>query len=320
MYSCYKVLSDVDCPFSAHPLPVPEMSTLATSGLFTSQSAEQPGADADADPEDDGTMSDKRAEILTPAKGEQEREQEDAMVLEQNHNEQDGSELAKASAPVAASEPAPVASAEVSKRYATRRVLAAATVSPPPTAADSAIAATADYFVADNSPRVPLPLLGACLRQHIRFGDFVSGIQIGDQVEWLSVHGIWNQGIVTRFRFDGSILRHVKLHCAGSFAGDCVWIAVEDSRIAPPGTHVRPKGSGALGPRMRVACSDVDPEHSIVDSEIPHSPAQSHVAPEVAALPPKSGRGKAKARPRRPVATKEADAEATEAETSPIFL
>jgi len=98
----------------------------------------------------------------------------------------------------------------------------------------------------------PQPLLGACLEAHVRWGSFVSQLKKGSAVEMFSSHGMWAPAIVTGIRIDGNLLRQVKIQFSDSFPGDCEWICVEDCRLAPPRTHVRPAGSGKLGPRPRV--------------------------------------------------------------------
>ena len=133
----------------------------------------------------------------------------------------------------------------------------------------------------------PQPLLGACLEVHVPWGSFVNELKKGSAIEMFSMHGMWAPATVTDMRYDGNLLRQVKIQSSGSFAGDCEWICVEDCRLAPPHTHVRPMGSGKLGPRLRVSSAELDLEDAPATA--------TATATAVSATPArKSSQGKAK--------------------------
>ena len=91
-----------------------------------------------------------------------------------------------------------------------------------------------------------LPLLGACPRSHISYGDAVSRLQVGDYVDAMllcsEVEGVakkWTACIVQDIQADQNIMtRNVKVAPLGSLtSGSAQWIAVEDSRLAPLHSH-----------------------------------------------------------------------------------
>lgn len=81
-------------------------------------------------------------------------------------------------------------------------------------------------------------LLGACLADHVVHGAFVSSLQVGQPLELLSARGTWAFGSVAGLKRDGPILRAVKVQAHDSFLGDCVWVSVEDGRLAPLATNL----------------------------------------------------------------------------------
>ena len=83
-----------------------------------------------------------------------------------------------------------------------------------PSGSSSALASVGGPDTTDEIPdkvQGPLRRLGACVLSHVPFGVFIAGLCVGDPVEALS-DGRWSAQCVRGVRYDGSILRYIKVN------------------------------------------------------------------------------------------------------------
>lgn len=81
------------------------------------------------------------------------------------------------------------------------------------------------------------PDVGACLSSNVAHGEFVKNLTRSSLLEARLTRG-WRVCRVLDLKHEGEIIRHAKVRPVPSNSIESEWIAVEDGRIAPLGTHI----------------------------------------------------------------------------------
>mmetsp|Transcript_13070 Transcript_13070/g.19710 ORF Transcript_13070/g.19710 Transcript_13070/m.19710 type:complete len:656 (+) Transcript_13070:26-1993(+) len=88
-----------------------------------------------------------------------------------------------------------------------------------------------------NSKRTDF--VGAVGSTQLAFGEFLKSLRVGSVVEVYGVGNVWSCSTVIGMKYDyGGALRFLQTRSVGACDGDCQWAAVEDGKLAPPGTHL----------------------------------------------------------------------------------
>lgn len=106
----------------------------------------------------------------------------------------------------------------------------------------------AESNVRRNSSGTEFPQMGALWNTETKEADFIVSLRQGSVAEAY----VNNQWIIVRakrlfYQASGKSLRYVKVTPLGSFAGDALWLAVEDGCLVRPGTHITRPFYDALG-------------------------------------------------------------------------